>query len=108
MDFNQGRGEGSDPQNQFFIRSSMDLPGKLTLDAALRYVDVLHNIANGVRGTVPSYVELDARLSWTPIDNLELSVVGQNLLDRQHPEFGFPTSRHEIQRGGFVKVTWRF
>src|SRR6266566_1292907 len=108
MDFNQGRGEGSDPQNQFSIRSSMDLPGRLTLDAALRYVDVLHNIANGVRGTVPSYVELDARLSWTPIENLELSVVGQNLLHSEHPEFGFPTSRHEIQRGGFVKVTWRF
>jgi len=69
---------------------------------------VLHNIANGERGTVPSYVELDARLSWMPLKNLELSVVGQNLLHRQHPEFGFPTSRHEIQRGAFVKVAWWF
>ncbi len=108
MDFNQGQGEGSDPENQFSIRSSMDLPGKLSLDVALRYVDVLHNIANGERGTVPSYVELDARLSWMPLKNLELSVVGQNLLHRQHPEFGFPTSRHEIQRGAFVKVAWWF
>jgi iron complex outermembrane receptor protein len=108
MDFNQARGEGSDPENQFSVRSSMDLPGNVTLDAALRYVDMLHNIANGVRGTVPSYVELDVRLSWMPVKNLELSVVGQNLLDRQHPEFGFPTSRHEIQRGVFGKVTWRF
>jgi len=108
LDFNQARGEGSDPENQFSVRSSIDLPGDVELDAALRYVDVLQNIANGVRGTVPSYLELDVRLSWMPVKNLELSVVGQNLLDRQHPEFGFPTSRHEIQRGAFVKVTWRF
>jgi iron complex outermembrane receptor protein len=108
MDFNQARGEGSDPENQFSVRSSMDLPGNVTLDGALRYVDLLHNIANGVRGTVPSYVELDVRLSWMPAKNLELSVVGQNLLDRQHPEFGFPGSRHEIQRGVFGKVTWRY
>jgi len=108
MDFNQGRGEGSDPENQFSVRSAVDLPGDVTLDAALRYVGMLENIANGVRGSVPSYVELDARLSWMPVKNLELSIVGQNLLHRQHPEFGFPTSRHEIQRGAFAKVTWRF
>lgn len=108
MDFNQARGEGSDPEQQFSVRSSMDLPGNVTLDGTLRYVDILHNIANGVRGAVPSYVELDVRLSWTPVKNLELSVVGQNLLDRQHPEFGFPTSRHEIERGVFGKVTWRY
>ena len=108
MDFNQARGEGSDPENQFSVRSSMDLPGDVKLDAALRYVDMLHNIANGVRGTVPNYVELDVRLSWMPFEDLELSFIGQNLLDRQHPEFGSPTSRHEIQRGLFGKVTWRF
>jgi len=108
LDINQGRGEGSDPENQFSVRSSMDLPGHVELDAALRYVDELQNIANGVRGTVPSYLELDARLSWMPVKNLELSIVGQNLLHRQHPEFGSPASRHEIQRGAFLKVAWRF
>ncbi len=108
MDINQARGEGSDPQHQFSVRSSIDLPGHLELDAALRYVDVLHNIANGVRGTVPSYVEVDVRLGWMPNKNLELSIVGQNLVHRQHPEFGSPTSRHEIQRGAFAKVSWRF
>ena len=108
MDFNQARGEGSDPNHQFSLRTSFDLPHDWTLGAALRYVDTLHNIANGVTGTVPSYMELDLRLSWLPVKNLELSVIGQNLLHSQHPEFGFPTSRHEIPRGAFARVTWRF
>jgi hypothetical protein len=36
-------------------------------------------------------------------------VVGQNLLQGQHPETGYPgSSQEEIIRSVFGKITWRF
>ena len=110
FDSSRGLGEASDPEQQFSLRSSMDLPGNTELDARLRWVDTLHNISNGKLGTVPSYLELDVRFSWHPTDRLELSIAGQNLLHDHHPEFGFPdpNRRSEIERGVYGKVSWKF
>jgi iron complex outermembrane receptor protein len=99
LDPTQGTGEANDPDHQFSLHSSMDLPGNLELDAGFRYVDSLP------LPVVPSYVELDVRLAWRPARNVELSVVGQNLLDNHHTEFRPGT---EIQRSVYGKVTWRF
>lgn len=60
---------------------------------------------------IPAYTRVDARLGWTFGENLELSFVGQNLLNARHPEFisneggTLPT---QSKRGGYVKLTWRF
>jgi len=109
VDFNNALNETADPEQQFSLRSSMDLPRNTALDASLRWVDSLE-INNGPTvGTVPSYFELDLRLGWRPVKNVELSVVGQNLLHSHHPEYGFPSpTREEIQRSMYGKVTWRF
>jgi iron complex outermembrane receptor protein len=77
------------------------LPANLEFDTTLRYVDELPN------QNVRRYVALDVRLGWRPTKNLELSVVGQNLLDNQHPEFSSPL-RTEIQRGIYGKLIWRY
>ena len=108
-DIEHALNETSDPKHQMSFRSSMDLPQNVELDAGLRWVDTLHNNNSGVVGTVPSYFELDARLGWRPVKNLELSFVGQNLLHDQHPEFGAPSpTREEIVRSFYGKVSWRF
>ncbi len=73
--------EGSTPHNMFFIRSSFDLPGNIELDLSPCYTDTLPSV------DVDSYVELDARLAWKPFENLEISLIGQHLLDTHHPEF---------------------
>jgi iron complex outermembrane receptor protein len=109
--FTQGQGEpASDtralelnaPTHQVVLRSSYDFTRRASLDAQLRYVDNVQ--------AVPAYLTADVRLSWRPKDNLELSLVGQNLLDDRHPEqasaFGAPT--FEVPRGFYGKVTWRF
>jgi iron complex outermembrane receptor protein len=57
---------------------------------------------------VPSYVTFDVRLAWWWKDNLEISIVGQNLWDNQHPEFGAAATREEIPRSVFGKIAWRF
>ena len=48
------------------------------------------------------------RLAWWPRTDLELSIVGQNLWDHRHPEFGTPGARHSIPRSVFGKVSWWF
>jgi len=85
------------------------LPKNITFDTALRWVDTLF-LNNGTTvGTVPSYFEFDARLAWRPIKDLELSVVGQNLLHDHHPEYGFPgPTREEIRRSVYGKISWQF
>jgi iron complex outermembrane recepter protein len=109
VDFTNGLNETADPQNQFSFRSSMDLPENIEFDTGLRYVDQLP-INNGpTAGIVPSYYDLDARLAWHPTKNLEISIVGQNLLHDQHPEYGFPSpTQVEIERSVYGKIAWHF
>ncbi|SPE52266.1 TonB-dependent receptor plug [Verrucomicrobia bacterium] len=108
-DLNQGRNEAADPQNQFFFRSSMDLPWHTKFDAALRWIDTVHNNSGPAPGAVPSYAELDVRLAWQVTKNLELSLVGQNLLHDHHPEAGFPNASQEaIQRSVYGKMSFRW
>jgi iron complex outermembrane recepter protein len=111
IDATDAGNETADPQQQVALRSSMDLSARMTLDAALRWVDELH-MDNGptggpVLGTVPSYFGLDTRLAWKVSSRLELSLVGQNLLHEYHVEYGFPSpSREQIVRSVFAKITW--
>jgi iron complex outermembrane receptor protein len=113
VDVTNATNETADPQQQFALRSSMDLPRNVAFDAALRWVDTLH-INNGptngpVVGTVPSYFELDTRLAWHATQRLEFSLVGQNLLHDHHPEYGFPSpARGEIERSVFGRITWGY
>jgi len=92
----------SDPDRQLSLRSSLDLPAQLKLDADARYVGAINN------QQVAAYGELDLRVAWQPAAALELSLVGQNLLHRRHVEFGAPASRHEIERGVYGRVEWHF
>jgi len=104
QDINRGRSEGNDPHHQLLIQSMINLPGDLEVDSVLRYVDNL----NQVGPTVPSYVSLDLRLGWRPTPNWEFAIVGQNLLEKRHAEFGAPATRQEIPRSIFGKLTWKF
>lgn len=109
-DFNNALNETADPENQFSIRSSMDLPQAIELDAGLRWVGSFRFNASGAPATVAAYAELDVRLGWHPSRNLEFSIVGQNLLHDRHLEYVIsnPNPRQEIVRSAYGKVTWRF
>jgi iron complex outermembrane receptor protein len=98
-------GETDDPQQQFSFRSSMDLPHNIEFEIEPRWVDQLVSGA----GTVPAYFELDAQLSWRISHNIEVSIVGQNLVHAHHAEFGAPgPTQEQIERSIFGKVTWQF
>jgi iron complex outermembrane receptor protein len=57
---------------------------------------------------VDRYTELNLRLGWRLGRNLELSVVGQNLLHRHHQEFAAGTPREYVVRGGHLRFDWAF
>jgi iron complex outermembrane receptor protein len=94
--------ESHSPDRQFSLNSSVDLPLDLRVDAGLRSVGEIAN------QQLPGYTELDARLTWSPTDQLDLSLVGQNLLHRRHAEFGTLATRREIERGLHGAVAWHF
>ena len=97
--------EGRSPEHQLTFRSLVDLGDNWELDSFLRYVSRLSAVG------VPGYVELDVRVGWRPMEDLELSLVGQNLLDSQHPEFDqtqIGAQSSEAQRGFYGRITWEF
>jgi iron complex outermembrane recepter protein len=96
-----GSAEGNDPRDFAVLHLALDLPQNIEFDIFGRYMDALPN------PKVPSYFTLDVRLGWRPTKNLEISIVGQNLTDPQHREFGAPTFP-EVERSVFAKATLRF
>jgi iron complex outermembrane recepter protein len=110
FDLEKARNETSDPERQFSLQSSFDLPYHFELDVDPRWVDKLYNnIGNGVPGTVPSYAEMDVRLGWNLSRQIGISIAGRNLLHDHHPEFGIQGPlRGELQRSVYGKVAWRF
>ncbi len=85
----------SSPSRQLSLRAGWTPRSDLDLDLWLRAVDEVPLI--GVFGTlgepfgIDGYVALDARLAWRPNKDLELSLVGRNLLDSSHGEYADET-----------------
>jgi iron complex outermembrane receptor protein len=46
------------------------------------------------------------RYGWLVRDDVELSVIGQNLFDREHPEFNAAPGRSEIGRSVALRIKW--
>jgi iron complex outermembrane recepter protein len=94
--------DGSSPKHQVVIQSFVRLPKKLEFDQTYRYVSALS------AQMVKSYNTGDAHLRWQTTPQLELSVVGENLFQPQHSEFGGdPGPLVGIKRGVYAKITWR-
>jgi iron complex outermembrane receptor protein len=102
--------EGDSPQQQFQLRSYVDLPHHVELNGALYYVDSISAPTGQTRSPIPSYVRLDLGMTWRPKPSLEIGIWGQNLLDDRHQEFNSIRSplRTEVPRGVMGKITWRF
>ncbi len=93
--------EGDSPQHQFFARSLLGPVHGLELDVGVRFVDELPH------QEVPSYWAWDVRLGWRPVAGLDLDLVARNLFDPHHAEFRPPSTRLEVRRAVYGRVTWR-
>jgi iron complex outermembrane receptor protein len=69
------------------------------LDAIWRRVSSLP-----AQGT-PAYSSLNARAAWRPWAPLEVAIVGRDVLQSHHAEFG---GGAEVERSVYGEVAWRF
>jgi iron complex outermembrane receptor protein len=93
---------GNDPTRQWKLRSSMNLPGRVQLDVAVRHIGALPAPA------VAAYTATDLRLAWQASRQLTLSLLVQNLFDPAHVEFNAVNVASQIPRSAFLAVDLRF
>jgi len=93
--------DGSSPHHMVVFQSSLDLPQNLEFDQTLRYVSALP------AQFVSAYTTADVQLNWHSTRDLDFAVVGQNLFQPHHAEFGGdPGALVGIERSAYVKMTW--
>ena len=93
--------EGANPSRWATLRSALDLGPRTEFDLTLRYVGAL------AQPVVPSYTALDLRVGWHLRSNLDLSLLGQNLLDSGHGEFTDVATRTDFKRAVYLKLLCR-
>lgn len=110
---NEWKQLGQEPKHQVSLRGFVNLRDDLDLNIWLRYMDDVTAVYTPLLNefyTVDEYVTLDLRLAWRPVPKMELSLVGQNLLDGGHMEFvqeSF-TRPTEVGRGVYGKFVYKF
>jgi iron complex outermembrane receptor protein len=99
--------------NQLSLFSSWNLQNNFSLDAWGRYVNFdgeINTLSSFGNVKIDPYFNLSLRLGWRPRKDLELSLVGANLLDGNHLEYvqeayTFPV---EVDRSLYGQVKWAF
>ena len=93
---------GESPKHQVVLNSAFDLPRSFSFDFFYRYVSALPSI------DIADYSTANARLAWNVTPHLELSVVGENLLQPYHVEFASsPGPNVAIRRSVYGKFVWK-
>ncbi len=88
--------EQSAPENQFNLRSYLDLGAHWEFDCAGYFVDQVPSWNN------PSYFRTDVRIGWNPNENVRVSVGAQNALEARHSEGG----EDQIGVGSVVRTNY--
>ncbi len=98
-------GSGGSPNHQLRAKSSMQINDKLHLD-----IDV-HHVGKAQADPRKAYTDLDVRASYQVNPNLELSLVGSNLLKERRLEYyqdALPIEEVFVPRTAFVEARMRF
>lgn len=110
QDINRGEFyDGASPRHQLALTSSLDLPGGIEIDAQFRRVGALRRLPEIVSGEgIAGYSALDVRLAWRASPHWRVSLIGRNLLESEHVEFGTPESRGPVRRAVYARIDWDF
>ncbi len=92
----------NDPNLHWSLRSSHELSEHCQLDLSLRHTGKLP------RPAVPAYYEMDAQLLWRLRPDLDLALLGQNLLHARHHEFGAEATSSVFERSVLLRLSKRF
>lgn len=96
--------EGYSPEHQIKLQSLWNLTHNIEFDTSVYYNSRLEDIP------VPSYTRVDLRLGWLPQKSIAASLVLQNILDNNHPEFNVDEGilPRNVERGIYGQITWTF
>lgn len=99
--------EGADlisPEHQIGTKIFWNINEKITVDTIILYTDEIAAF------NLDNYVRLDINIGGEINKNLRFNLVGQNLLDGSHREFGANSDLNvgEIERSICAKLTWTF
>ena len=102
LDVSQVRNyEGTVAHHQLQLTSSVDLRRGWSLDGAVRHVSAL------AVGPIPAYTTANVRVARQLGNGLEISLVGQDLLQRRHIEWPSSGGAIAIERSAYVRLSWR-
>jgi len=104
---------GGLPQQQVSLRGQFNLSKTLELDIWFRYVDeadASYILVEDNVYEIDSYFTMDLRLGWEITPSIEISLVGQNLLDETRVEFVQESFSQpvEIERSVYGVLSYRF
>lgn len=97
--------QNKDPEHTLSLSARFDFTEKVKLDLWGRYVSDLPSF------DIDAYWEMDTVLRWQVKPGLELRLVGQNLLNKHHPEYiseYLNTLPTESERKGYMAVSYKF
>jgi iron complex outermembrane receptor protein len=98
------------PERIFTLRTGYAISPTLRWDAWLRHSSALYTYSFQPERRVDPHWTLDMRLGWKASRDLELSIVGQNLLERRQLEAisePLPSIINEVERGVYLRADWR-
>ncbi|MDD5229166.1 MAG: TonB-dependent receptor [Methylococcales bacterium] len=99
--------EHSTPQHQVSLRTNFNVTQDIDFDVWWRYTDKIITNQRPIAG----YFNTDTRIAWRPVKGLELSLIGQNLIQTQHLEYQgdlFQPQATYVSRGIYAKFNWQF
>ena len=92
---------GSSPHHQAVIQAQFNIPKGFELGPTYRYVSSLP------AQNVTAYSTGDVRFGWRAKRNWEIAVVGRNLMQPHHAEFGSDVDTIVgIKREAYARITW--
>lgn len=93
------------PSHQASFNTSINLPWHLEVDIRLRYMD------NIIGDLIEDYTTMDVHFAWKPISSVTFTIVGKDLLDKNHVEFIEETGRigvSQVERSVYAGIKWTF
>ncbi len=105
LDSTSGSAARANPHHHISLRSLHDFSERLQFNFWLRYVSSVDFY------NIPGYITMDSKLSFRPVRNVELYLVGQNLFQNSHQESVsdfIPLVPAYVPRGIYAGAEWRF
>jgi len=97
----------SNARNMASLQSKIDLPWNIQFDSAIYYVANLQPTTGTI---IPAYNRVDARIAWSPIKALQLSLAANDLFDKSRPQYqDLVIFNHtDVGRSLYVQAAWHW